>query len=362
MSNFKINIESITEKPDIINDIASQYEACIESLNSVITKMSYNSAYQDIVSALNKLSSGAEKDKKMLYVLAAALGEIVTYYETTEKKILKEDDKQEVDNTEENQESHEAEDFLKMLMDILNNGGSVASGVAAGLKGLAEWAKPFLDAGFKIKMDGKYIKVIFGSNQIKKLLGFRHKYKISDIGKLREIDELFKFDKMLKAGKFVDKLSKIGNGLAILGIGLDVTGGILENYNKDADWHEYVGDATVDVAVGAGGFFVASAATEVGATAGAAIGTIICPGVGTVIGGVIGGVGGAVVSSAAYNEVISGDCFGLLPEGESIEQYAKDGCNWLGEKAEEGAEWIGDKAEELWDGIGDSLGNFSLGW
>lgn len=362
MSNFKINIESITEKPDIINDIASQYEACIESLNSVSTRISYNGAYQDIVSALNKLSSGAEEDKKTLYVLATALKEITTYYETTEKKILKVDDKQENDNTAEDGESDGVEDFLKDLMNLVNNGGSVASGVAAGLNWLVEWAKPFLDAGFKIKMDGKYIKVIFGSNQIKKQLGFRHKYKIYDVGKLKEIDELFKFDKKLKAGKFVDNLSKIGNGLAILGIGLDVTGGVLENYNKDADWHEYVGDATVDVAVGAGGFLVASVGTKGGATLGAGIGTIICPGFGTIVGGVIGGVGGAVVSSAAYNEVISGDCFGLLPEGESIEQYAKDGCNWLGEKAEEGAKWIGDKAEELWDGIGDSLGNFSLGW
>lgn len=229
MSNFKISIEPIKEKTDIINDIASQYEACIESLNSVSTRINYNGAYQDIVSALNKLSSGAEEDKKALYVLATALKEIATYYETTEKKILRIDEKQENDNTAENQESDGIEDFLKDLMDLVNNGGSVASGVAAGLKGIAEWAKPFLDAGFKNKMDGKYIKVIFGS-------------------------------------------------------------------------------------------------------------------------------------SVLYNEVISGDCFGLLPEGESIEQYAKDGCNWLGEKAEESAEWIGDKAEELWAGIGDALGNLSLGW
>lgn len=280
------------------------------------------------------------------------------------------------------------DELNSMLKDSVDEGGSWIGGVGAGLNGLIKWAKPFMDVGFKLKVDGKYIKVIFGSNQIKKQLGFRHKYLLSDIGKSKELQKVLQFDKWLRMGKYAENMNKVGNWLGVAGIALDTTGGLIENLDKKASASEMIGDAVVDVGVGVGSFYVSAAATQAtatgGATIGAAIGTMICPGVGSavggVIGGIVGGIGGAIGSNKLYNEIVSDDCFGLLEKGQSIEQYMKDCTTWIGDEIGDGLNWMGDQiisgAEAVYDwgcdcveAIGDAfndsgkkVGGLSFGW
>lgn len=241
-------------------------------------------------------------------------------------------------------------DINSMLKVIVDEGGSVIGGVGSAFSGVVRWAKPFQDAGFKLKADGKYIKVIFGNNQIKKQLGFRHKYLLSNIGKSKELQKVLQFDKWLKIGKYAENMNKVGDWLGGAGIALDTTGGFIENLDKEASTSEMIGDAVVDVGVGVGNFYVSAVATHaaatVGATIGAAIGTMICPGVGSTIGGLAGriiGSLGSLGSSKIYNEIVSNDCFGLLEKGESIEQYMKDCATWVGDEIGDGLNWMGDK-------------------
>lgn len=288
------------------------------------------------------------------------------------------------------EEQNENEWFSNVLA-YMNDIGNISGGAAEGTKDFVKQLEPVIESGFKIIKKGEYYKIIFGSNQVKKMLNFRHKYPIKDLAKSKSLQQALRLDKQLKFAKSAGKLGKISSALAIAGIVLDTSHGLYENIDKGESVAETSADATIDIAVGAGGVGTAILGTKGGTVGGAALGTLICPGPGTLIGGVMGGIAGGVGSGWLYSEVISGECFGLFPEGESVEQWFKDvttlgyekigdGIAYVSDKAVEGAIWVGDKAVEgieligdgaQWvsdqigdaiDGIGDFVGNLSFGW
>lgn len=143
--------------------------------------------------------------------------------------------------------------------------------------------------------------------------------------------------------KDATNVTRVGKGLGILGIGIDVYSNYDENFTRDAQGNrvysaenikEFAVDTTVDIGAGAAAM-----------AAGAAAGSFFLPPAGTIVGAVAG-----TVAYGAINWKVFGD--------KSIVDVMKDGANVAVDKAiewgGEAVDFVGDTAKNVGKGIGEA--------